>query len=68
MGQLPCLAISSSVTSYGREMIEATRAYVQEKYNKKNGYEFDSQVIYGDTDSVMVKFGVATIAEAMKLG
>jgi len=26
------------------------------------------QVIYGDTDSVMVRFGVATVAEAMKLG
>jgi DNA polymerase elongation subunit (family B) len=26
------------------------------------------QVIYGDTDSVMCKFGVATVAEAMKLG
>jgi len=26
------------------------------------------KVIYGDTDSVMVKFGVSTVAEAMKLG
>ena len=26
------------------------------------------QVIYGDTDSVMVRFGVSTVAEAMKLG
>lgn len=26
------------------------------------------QVIYGDTDSVMCKFGVETVAEAMKLG
>lgn len=26
------------------------------------------QVIYGDTDSVMVKFGVKTLAEAMELG
>lgn len=25
-------------------------------------------MIYGDTDSVMVKFGVDTVAEAMKLG
>ena len=26
------------------------------------------QVIYGDTDSVMCKFGVDSVAEAMKLG
>lgn len=26
------------------------------------------QVIYGDTDSVMVKLGVATVQEAMNLG
>ena len=26
------------------------------------------QVVYGDTDSVMCKFGVDTVAEAMKLG
>lgn len=26
------------------------------------------KVIYGDTDSVMCKFGVETVAEAMKLG
>lgn len=68
VGQLPCLAIASSVTSFGRVMIEATRDYVLEKYTKENGYEFDSQVIYGDTDSVMVKFGTDDISAAMALG
>jgi len=67
-GQLPCLPISSSVTAYGRKMIDSTKAIVESTYNKKNGYEFDSHVIYGDTDSVMVKFGTSDIAESMRLG
>ncbi|KAL4466727.1 hypothetical protein ABPG74_010324 [Tetrahymena malaccensis] len=68
VGQLPCLEISSSVTSFGRQMIEATRDFVLIHYNKQNGYNYDSDVIYGDTDSVMVKFGCDTIEEAMKYG
>ncbi|MCQ2816626.1 MAG: hypothetical protein MJ252_05085 [archaeon] len=68
VGQLPCLNISSSVTSIGREMIEKTRDLVLEKYSKKNGFQYDSQVIYGDTDSVMIKFGIKTLHEAMLLG
>ena len=64
-GQLPCLPISSSVTAYGRKMIDSTKAIVESTYNKKNGYEFDSHVIYGDTDSVMVKFGTSDIAESV---
>ena len=27
-----------------------------------------NQVIYGDTDSLMVRFGVTTVAESMSLG
>lgn len=27
-----------------------------------------SQVVYGDTDSVMCRFGVSSVAEAMSLG
>jgi DNA polymerase delta subunit 1 len=65
---LPLLAISASVTAFGREMIEQTKRLVLEKYTKENGYEFDSDVIYGDTDSVMVNFGTADIAESMRLG
>jgi DNA polymerase delta subunit 1 len=49
-------------------MIEQTKSIVLQKFTKANGYEFDSQVIYGDTDSVMVKFGTADIATAMELG
>ena len=68
VGQLPCLAISRTVTSYGRTMIEMTQKKVMERYCIKNGYEHDAMIVYGDTDSVMVKFGVKTVEEAMKLG
>jgi len=68
VGQLPCLEIASSVTAYGRNMIFKTKELVETRFNTSNGYPADAKVIYGDTDSVMVKFGVKTVAEAMKLG
>ncbi|KAL2269711.1 hypothetical protein VTJ83DRAFT_1895 [Remersonia thermophila] len=67
-GKLPCLEIASSTTAYGRQMIEKTKQEVEKKYCIANGYSHDAQVIYGDTDSVMVKFGTKDLAEAMKLG
>ncbi|KOX76910.1 DNA polymerase delta catalytic subunit [Melipona quadrifasciata] len=68
MGKLPCLDISASVTSYGRTMIERTKHEVEEQYCTSKGYKNDAIVIYGDTDSVMIKFGVKTVEEAMELG
>lgn len=68
VGKLPCLEISGSVTAYGRTMIEQTKQEVEQHYNVANGYKNDAEVIYGDTDSVMVKFGVKTLEEAMELG
>nr|WDA42964.1 DNA polymerase delta catalytic subunit [Fagopyrum tataricum] len=68
VGQLPCLEISSSVTSYGRQMIEHTKKLVEDKFTVVGGYEHNAEVIYGDTDSVMVQFGVSKVEEAMKLG
>lgn len=67
-GKLPCLEIASSTTSFGRQMIEKTKQEVEQRYCIANGYSHDAQVIYGDTDSVMVKFGTKDLAEAMKLG
>lgn len=68
VGKLPCLEIASSTTSFGRQMIEKTKSEVEARYTIANGYSHDAQVIYGDTDSVMVKFGVSELTEAMKLG
>lgn len=68
VGKLPCLAIASSTTSYGRQMIEKTKVEVEARYTIANGYSHDAQVIYGDTDSVMVKFGPPELAKTMELG
>jgi len=61
VGSLPCIPISSSVTAYGRDMIHNTKDAVERMYP-------GSDVVYGDTDSVMVNFGVKTVKEAMALG
>ncbi|KAH9286218.1 DNA polymerase delta catalytic subunit [Echinococcus granulosus] len=68
VGKLPCLEISSSISGFGREMIEETKRLLEEKFTTGNGYKSDAKVIYGDTDSVMCKFGVSTVEEAMQLG
>ncbi|CAI8049449.1 DNA polymerase delta catalytic subunit [Geodia barretti] len=68
VGKLPCIEISQSVTSFGRQMIDQSKNLVERKYCVANGYPFDAKVIYGDTDSVMVRFGVGTVAESMELG
>lgn len=68
IGQLPCLEISSSVTSYGRQMIEHTKKLVEDKFTTLRGYDHNVEVIYGDTDSVMVLFGVTNVEAAMDLG
>ena len=68
VGKLPCLQISSSVTAFGRQMIEFTKQCVENKYTIANGYKHNAQIIYGDTDSVMVRFGTSDLKEAMDLG
>jgi len=50
-GMLPCIAIASTVTMRGRQMIEETKNYVEEHFP-------GAKVRYGDTDSVMVEFDV----------
>ena len=48
--------------------MELSQKLIHEKYNKANGFAIDSKVFYGDTDSVMVRFGANTIEEALELG
>jgi len=49
-------------------MLDITKRLIHEKFNIYNGYKYDSDVIYGDTDSVMIKFGNDSREEAINLG
>merc|ERR1719230_1378133 len=49
-------------------MIDHTKNMVEQHYTIANGHAHDALVVYGDTDSVMVKFGTDSVEEAMRLG
>ena len=49
-------------------MLEMTRSLVTDRFCRKNGYACDANVLYGDTDSVMISFGVKTLDETIELG
>jgi DNA polymerase delta subunit 1 len=67
VGQLPCVPIAASVTSYGRQLLEKTKEFVETQFTIANGYEHNAQVVYGDTDSVMIKFGPDNVKDTFPL-
>lgn len=44
VGQLPCVAIAASVTSYGRNLLLETRSFVESTYTIANGYQYNAEV------------------------
>jgi DNA polymerase I len=58
--KLYSLDIANSITAFGRDMIKTTKEHIEKKF----GY----RVIYGDTDSVMVKVPFEDMEEMRKAG
>lgn len=54
------LEVAASTTAAGRDRIQDAKRIVET--------EFGGQVIYGDTDSIFIKFATTDLAESMKLG
>jgi DNA polymerase elongation subunit (family B) len=44
-----CVPVSETITSVGRELIEKSKVYVEKVFNIENGYDYDSEIIYGDS-------------------
>jgi DNA polymerase I len=54
------LDIANAITAFGRETIKRTKDYIEEKYKYR--------VVYGDTDSVMVKVPFEELEDMKKAG
>ncbi|RUS13589.1 hypothetical protein BC938DRAFT_477785 [Jimgerdemannia flammicorona] len=67
-GKLASLAVATSVTASGRCMIERAKSTIESTFTTAKGEKHDAQVVYGDTDSVMVSFGPISVTDAIALG
>lgn len=57
---------ADTTTAWGRDQITQTKKLIETKYVRANGYPGDAKCIYGDTDSVMVDFGVEIEGESLE--
>lgn len=50
--------VSESTTAIGRQMLGVIKDAVENHFTVENGYEANAQVIYGDTDSIMINWNL----------
>nr|AKQ48584.1 DNA polymerase catalytic subunit [iBAC vector pMeHV1-C7]AKQ48656.1 DNA polymerase catalytic subunit [iBAC vector pMeHV1-C9]AKQ48728.1 DNA polymerase catalytic subunit [iBAC vector pMeHV1-C10]AKQ48800.1 DNA polymerase catalytic subunit [iBAC vector pMeHV1-C17]AKQ48872.1 DNA polymerase catalytic subunit [iBAC vector pMeHV1-C18] len=81
-GMLPCIDVAASVTTIGRNMLLTVRDYIHDQWGDKSSImckfpelenfmqnkEYSVDVIYGDTDSVFIKFTGVHIDGLVKIG
>ncbi|RUS35422.1 hypothetical protein BC938DRAFT_483942 [Jimgerdemannia flammicorona] len=66
-GKLASLAVATSVTASGQGMIKRAKSMIEFTFTITKGEKHDAQVVYGDTDSVMVNFGPISVADTIEL-
>lgn len=65
--RLQNLAIADGTISEGANLLETAKQAIEKKYNQE-GSKAAVKVVYGDTDSVFVKFYGKSVAEAISMG
>ena len=66
---IPCLSNAATITAVARDMLTDTIELIENTFTISNGYPFNAQVIYGDTDSCFIKMtNLACTEEAIRFG
>ncbi|RUP51653.1 hypothetical protein BC936DRAFT_146761 [Jimgerdemannia flammicorona] len=65
--KLASLTVTTSVTASGRNMIEWAKSMIESMFTIAKGKKHNAQIVYGDTDSVMVSFGPILVADTIEL-
>jgi DNA polymerase elongation subunit (family B) len=68
MSSYHCTEIAASITGMGRHQINQCRTIIPQEFCRAKGYDTDTTIIGGDTDSVFVLTEYSDMAKAQKLG